>query len=135
MSSLAYNKNEHYTWENYQAWPDHERWEIISGEAFNMSPSPGFRHQSISREISRVIFNHFHGKKCIPFSTPFDVKLSEEDIVQPDLLIVCDPGQIKSSHIEGAPSLIIEILSPSTEIHNRGRKWSFMLNLELKNSG
>ena len=51
-----------------------------------------------------------------------DLKLSESDVVQPDLLLVCEPEQIKPGHIEGAPSLVIEILSPSSMAHDRVRK-------------
>jgi Uma2 family endonuclease len=43
-----------------------------------------------------------------------DVKLSDEDVVQPDLLVVCDPKQITRTHIEGPPSLVVEILSPDS---------------------
>jgi Uma2 family endonuclease len=42
------------------------------------------------------------------------VKLSDSDVVQPDILVVCDPGKILPSHIEGAPDLIVEVLSPGT---------------------
>ena len=42
------------------------------------------------------------------------VKLSASDVVQPDILVVCDPGKITPNHIEGAPDLIVEVLSPGT---------------------
>lgn len=111
-----------FTWADYQAWPDDERWEIIGGEAFAMSPSPGFKHQSLSMTLSGSFFNYFKDKKCRPFAAPLDVKLSEHDAVQPDLMVVCDPKQIKRTHIEGAPAMVVEILSPFTEGHDRGRK-------------
>jgi Uma2 family endonuclease len=50
------------------------------------------------------------------------VKLSETDVVQPDILVVCDLGQIRTTHIEGAPALVIEILSPDSTRHDRARK-------------
>lgn len=64
----------------------------------------------------------FEGKKCEPFAAPTDVKLSDEDVVQPDLLVVCEPDKIKTTHIEGPPTLIVEILSPSTALFDRARK-------------
>jgi len=51
-----------------------------------------------------------------------DVKLSDMDVVQPDVLVVCHPEQFKRTHIEGAPTLVIEILSDSSEQHDRGIK-------------
>jgi Uma2 family endonuclease len=51
-----------------------------------------------------------------------DVKLSEEDVVQPDLLVVCKPEQIKRTHIEGSPSLVVEVLSKSSEKNDRHLK-------------
>ena len=56
------------------------------------------------------------------FVAPTDVKLSEEDIVQPDLIVVCDANRIKPTHIEGPPTLVIEVLSPSTQAYDRVRK-------------
>ncbi len=42
--------------------------------------------------------------------------------MQPDIVVVCDQDRIKPTHIEGAPTLVVEILSPSTELHDRMRK-------------
>lgn len=111
-----------YGWEDYRRWPDDRRWEVIGGEAFAMSPAPTTRHQRVLQELSRQLGNHFAGKTCVVFPAPTDVKLSDTDIVQPDISVVCVPGQIKSTHIEGAPTLVVEILSPSTNLHDRKRK-------------
>ena len=62
------------------------------------------------------------GHACRVFAAPLDVKLSDADVVQPDVLVVCQPEQIKATHIEGAPALVIEILSESSELHDRGIK-------------
>ncbi|MFT5128145.1 MAG: Uma2 family endonuclease [Rhodothermales bacterium] len=53
---------------------------------------------------------------------PIGVKLSDDDVFEPDLVVVCDREQMRSSHIEGAPRLVVEILSPSTEATDRHRK-------------
>lgn len=55
---------------------------------------------------------------------PLDVKLSELDIVQPDVFIVCEPDQVKETHIDGSPTIIVEVLSPSSLRHDRIRKLS-----------
>ena len=114
MSHSAVNARPRFTWADYQHWPDDERWEIVGGEAYAMSPSPTVRHQHIVRELAGPLIAHFKGKQCRPFISLMDVKLSDEDIVQPDLLVVCDPAQIRRTHIEGPPALVVEILSPGT---------------------
>ncbi len=122
MAGNAIKKEELYTWSDYQKWPDDERWEIIGGEAYMMSPAPTTRHQSILGALAREFLNYFHNKRCKPFFSPVDVKLSEEDIVQPDIVVVCDDRQIRETHIEGAPALVIEIVSPSSAMQDRMRK-------------
>ncbi len=112
----------HFTWDDYRSWDDGERWELIGGVAYSMSPAPSTRHQRIQSELNRQFGNHFAGRKCEVFPAPTDVKLSAEDVVQPDLAVVCDPQKIKRTHIEGAPTLVVEILSPSTAFHDRSRK-------------
>ncbi len=121
-----------YTWRDYQGWGDDQRWELIGGEAIAMSPSPGSRHQRICLALGAALYTHFKGKKCEPFISAMDVKLSDEDVVQPDLLIVCDKSQIKDTHIEGAPVLVVEILSPSSLAHDRLRKMNLYARFGVK---
>ncbi len=124
--------NKRYTWSDYQQFPDDERWEIIGGEIFDMSPAPTTRHQSIAMELSRQMGNFFFKKPCNPFIGPTDLKLSDEDVVQPDLMVVCDKDQITESHVEGAPTLVVEILSPSTQSHDRKRKMKLYARAGVK---
>ena len=120
--SEAARKTARFTWRDYQSWPDDERWEIIGGETFAMTPAPNLRHQDIVTELSRQMANAFLDRPCKVYVSPTDVKLSEEDVVQPDLLVVCDKSKMKRTHIEGAPTLVIEVLSPSTAAFDRVRK-------------
>jgi Uma2 family endonuclease len=117
------NNNEHWTYADYLTWPDDERWEIIDGVAYDMSPAPGSSHQRVLGRIFRKIGDHLDGKKCEPFIAPFDVRLSEqqkasdnyiETVVQPDILVVCDKTKLDERGCNGAPDFIIEISSPST---------------------
>ncbi len=103
-----------FTWSDYQSWPDEARWELIDGVAYAMSPAPSIKHQDVVLRLSIQIATQLQGKSCRLHVAPTDVKLSESDVVQPDLLVVCDPSKITPSHIEGAPDLIIEVLSPGT---------------------
>ncbi|NJD37128.1 MAG: Uma2 family endonuclease [Geobacter sp.] len=117
------NTDQKYTYADYLTWDDGQRWELINGEAYCMSPAPGVRHQKLSVELSRQFANHLKGKSCQVFSAPFDVRLSErstvsdnyiETVVQPDLLVICDKIKLDDRGCNGAPDLVIEILSPST---------------------
>lgn len=112
------------TWEDYRGYPDDERWEIIDGVAYNMSAAPATRHQKIVGRLNRYFEEFFEDRECEPYVSPTDVKLSDNDIVQPDLLVICKPNQDKESHIEGAPRLVIEVLSPTSVHHDRIRKLS-----------
>jgi Uma2 family endonuclease len=132
MSGTARKREGRFTWANYRHWDDHQRWELISGEAFLMSPNPTWRHQTMLTEMSRQMANHFKGKPCQVRVAPLDVVLSEEDVVQPDLLVVCEPEKIKRTHIEGAPTLVVEILSPQTAARDRREKLSLYARSGVK---
>jgi Uma2 family endonuclease len=115
MPSLPRHKSDApWSWQDYLSWPDAERWEIIDGTAYAMSPAPSTKHQKIVGRIFSRLDQQLSGKPCQPFIAPTDVKLSEQDVVQPDIFVVCDPAKISPSHIEGAPEVVIEVLSPAT---------------------
>ena len=97
-----------------------------------MSQAPLIRHQWVQQKLSCLSGNYFADKKCNVFPAPTDVKLTEEDIVQPDLLVVCDKNKIKRTHIEGAPTLVIEILSPSSITYDRVHKMQLYAKSKVK---
>lgn len=120
-----------FTYADYLGWPDGERWELINGEAYAMSPAPSNFHQLIVGELFRSIANHLHGKPCRPFVAPFDVRLPHvgtaddqvDTVVQPDISVVCKPEQLKDNHgCLGAPDWVIEVLSPSTAVYDQRTK-------------
>lgn len=118
-------------WEYYRSLPDDERWELIDGQLYAMS-APLTIHQRISRDLSAHSWLHFRGRPCEVFTAPVDVKLSEYDNVQPDILVVCKPGQVLPTHVEGPPALVIEILSPSSVRHDRIRKFNLYARFGVK---
>jgi Uma2 family endonuclease len=120
---LALKKQDFYTYADYLTWDDNERWEIINGVAYNMSPAPITRHQLISSEIVKQIgvFLDKYNKPCLVFHAPFDVRFPQDaqddeiiDVVQPDVSVICDVSKLDEKGCHGAPNFIIEILSPST---------------------
>jgi Uma2 family endonuclease len=119
--SLGPDPDRRYTWLETRAFSDEQRWELIDGHPYAMS-SPTTAHQLVSVRLTGALLPGFSGKPCQLLVAPMDVKLSEHDLVQPDLLVVCDPSQLQRTHVEGPPRLIIEILSESTQRHDRVRK-------------
>jgi Uma2 family endonuclease len=112
MNSIL--KQERYSVADYMGWDDDERWELINGVAYNMSPAPTTKHQDIVLKISSQLLSRLKGKPCKPFIAPVDVVLSDDDVVQPDVFVVCDASKITPKNIQGAPNFVAEILSPST---------------------
>ena len=122
MGDVARKLEGRFTWADYRTWPDDERWEIIGGEAFAMSPGPTIRHQEIQANLMTSLGLHFRARPCKVFGSPTDVRLSDEDVVQPDILIVCETSQLTRTHVEGAPTLVVEIVSDHSAAHDRIRK-------------
>ena len=120
-----------YTYSEYLKFDDGFRCEIIDGMIYNMSPAPRTIHQEVLVNIIYQIGNYFHDKTCKMFFAPFDVRLPKKgeksstttNVVQPDLLVVCDPKKIDSRGCKGPPDWIIEIISPSTEKKDRRQKF------------
>lgn len=120
-------ERDRYTFADVISWDGKERMEIINGEAF-MLAAPSSVHQEISMEISRQLANFLEGKRCRVYAAPFDVRLFEPDgeapedvdtVVEPDISVVCDKSKIDIRGCKGAPDLVIEILSPSTQRHDQ----------------
>ena len=134
-------KKERYTFADVLAWPDDERAELINGEIFLMAPSPSRGHQGISVELTRQFANYLEGKKCKAYHAPFDVRLFEKEgdapedvdtVVEPDLVVICDPSKLDDRGCKGAPDMVVEILSPSTQRHDRFTKFSLYQRAGVK---
>jgi len=110
-----------FTYGDYLQWADDERWELLGGVPFNMSPAPGRRHQEVVGELYRQLADALLGQSCRVYVAPFDLRLPASaaeadativDVVQPDLLVVCDAAKLDERGCRGAPDLIIEVISP-----------------------
>ena len=118
----AVSKEKKYTFRDYLSWPEAERWEIIDGVAYDMTPAPKVKHQRIVGLLDRKLADTIEKKGCSIFIAPTDVVLDEYNVVQPDVFIVCDKKKITDDNIQGAPDLIIEVASPATELKDRREK-------------
>lgn len=116
-----------YTYEDYERWEG--KWELIQGHPVAMSPAPSIRHQEISGNIHAELLH----KKCDECRAllAVDWKIAEDTVVQPDNLVVC--GKIENpKYLNKAPSIIFEILSPSTELKDRNAKFRIFENEGVK---
>ena len=118
---------DHYTFADCLTWREDERIEIINGGAVMMAP-PSTAHQLISGELYRQLANYLEGKKCRAIPAPFAVRLFEKEgdkpdnvdtVVEPDISVVCDHDKLDKHGCKGAPDMVIEILSPSTQRHDQ----------------
>lgn len=104
------------TYEDYLNTPDDERYELIDGELI-VVPSPNFAHQEKQMSMgARMYLFVVERDLGWVLSAPMDVVLSDNDVAQPDLLFISKEREhiITRACIEGAPDLVVEILSPST---------------------
>lgn len=113
------------TYDDYALLPDDgQRYEVIDGELYLM-PAPNVPHQRLAVDLTTrlhlFVRSHALGEVL---AAPCDVVLSEHDVVQPDLLFISQEraGIITRKNIQGAPDLLIEILSESTRDRDEGIK-------------
>ena len=115
--SYVFKNDGSYTLEDYLALPEDQRVELIDGVFYDMA-APTTTHQGIGGFIYKQLLDFAleHGGPCKPFMSPVDVQLDEDDktVVQPDVLIVCDPKKFQNGRVFGAPDFLAEVLSPST---------------------
>ena len=113
------------TWRDYEATPnDGRRYEILEGE-LSVTASPRIRHQDVLLRLAVALHTHVTDRglgKVYP--APTAVILSDTSVVEPDIVYVAADrlGQISERGIEGAPTLAVEILSPSTAQTDRHTK-------------
>jgi Uma2 family endonuclease len=121
-----------YTYYDYEGFTEDERYELIDGIAYAMAPVPTPVHQGLSSKLNVLLANFLSDKPCDVFAAPIDVRLDakyESDktdgtVLQPDLIVICDKEQIGEKAIIGAPTLVVEILSPSNSLDEMDRKFS-----------
>ena len=114
------------TYKDYLAMPDDgRRYEILDGEVA-VSATPVTLHQLIVGNLYWVLRGHVHGRRLGQvYLSPITVILANTTVVEPDLVYV-DTGRaglVTDRGIRGAPTLAIEVLSPSTATSDRGPKF------------
>ncbi|TWT85514.1 hypothetical protein Pla123a_03210 [Posidoniimonas polymericola] len=107
---------------DYLKLPEGEPVELIRGE-YIVSPAPNYTHQAISLCMSALLLEWTKQGGGRGAAAPFDVKLSDSTIVQPDLAYVSLARKdVIKERAEGAPDLVVEIVSPSNAARDRVHK-------------
>jgi len=118
-------KQGEWTYDDYAKLPDDGwRYEIVNGVLY-MSPSPSGAHQDAVLEIASYLRTYVKlaGLGLVRVA-PFNVRLSSKDTFQPDILVVLNANleKVKDTYVLGAPDLVVEVASPSTEGFDRREK-------------
>lgn len=109
-----------YTYADYLLWQFEERVELLRGN-IRQKPTPNRRHQEISGKLQYALTTALLRSTCKLYDAPFDVRLTRFNkaknkdvitVVQPDLCVICDRSKLDDRGCNGAPDLIVEILSP-----------------------
>jgi Uma2 family endonuclease len=99
-----------YSWDDYVKWDG--RWEIIDGEAYDMSPAPYPKHQRIVGRIFLQMSETLKCDECEAYISPIDWRIDDLNVVQPDIAIFCE--DTKEQYFTKTPPLIVEVLSKTT---------------------
>lgn len=131
MSAVALRVEDlpHYIYDDYRQWEG--KWEILQGIPYAMTPAPSIKHQDISGNIFwqlRALLENCRKCKAL---LPVDWQITEDTVVQPDILVVCDEN-ITGVKLEKTPVLVFEILSPATSRKDRGIKYRLYENAGVK---
>ena len=122
-STQSRTRRQLLTYDDYLTFPDSDgiRKEIIEGELF-MSPAPAMKHQSTLRNLFRIIDKFvLENELGEVFFAPCDVIFSNINVMQPDILFISRENYkiLTALNIQGAPDLLVEILSPSSIENDR----------------
>ena len=113
-----------FTVGDYMTTPDDKRYQLLDGELI-LAPPAVTKHQRVLIRLAKMLItfvtSHHLGEV---FIAPYDVFLSDYDVVQPDILFVSNArsGIITEANIQGAPDLVVEVLSPGTARYVLGYK-------------
>ena len=114
MEAIKYENFQYYTYDDYKEWDD--RWELIDGIPYAMSPAPYPKHQSIVFKVGKELDKNLNctEQACEIYISPVDWKINENTVVQPDVALFCE--QTKKQFFSKTPPLVVEVLSKATAL-------------------
>ena len=110
-----------YPMDTNLAYQEERREELINGQVVMMAPASS-SHTYVADGILSIFRHYLRGKPCIPFGDGLLVRLTDDEKFVPDVMVVCDRSKIKRTYIDGAPDLVVEVLSPGTAKNDKGYK-------------
>jgi Uma2 family endonuclease len=124
MVGEAAREYKRYTVDEFMSWDESIRAELYDGE-LRMMANPTTRHQRVLNRINVQLSLFLRGKPCEVFPAPYGVRLSdrEDTVFEPDIIVVCDKTKLDRMMCNGAPDLVVEILSPSSVRYDKIRKY------------
>ena len=143
MSEIKKEYLPKYTYDDYKKWEG--KWELINGIPYSMSPAPGFNHQKVSSRINTQLEKLLEQCDKCQAVLPIDWRLdtdSDDNVLQPDNMVYCK--EVREIYITEPPTLIFEILSPSSAFRDRhikydiyeskGVKYYVIVDIDLKSA-
>jgi Uma2 family endonuclease len=137
LESDRFPLDKHYTSADLRSWDESVRAEIIDGQLY-MQAGPDLYHQVVLGNLFFLIKKFLYKKPCKVFAAPLEVRLfpkddlSDDTYLEPDIFVVCDQSKLDKRGCQGAPDMIIEILSPSTASRDSVRKFNKYLEAGVR---
>ena len=116
--------------DDFLAWEDQqrdERHEFVQGETYAMVGGRRV-HGLVVMNLGRHLGNALDGSPCRVFAESMQLRV-EQDLFYPDLFVTCDAQDLTTERVFVAPTLIIEVLSPSTGEYDRSLKFALYRRL------
>ncbi len=130
---MAAIHKQHWTPEEYIAYEraSEEKHIFLNGEIFSMSGASR-KHNLIGFNLTTILGNRLKGQPCEAYANDMRVKISPKQYTYPDISVVCAEPEFEDIELDTLlnPTLIIEVLSPSTEQYDRGKKFESYRSLD-----
>ena len=122
-----------FTVKDYMSTPEGTRYQLLDGEMI-LAPSPTQKHQTVLGNLAEAVRRFVQQRNLgRVWFAPLDVVLSDHDVAQPDLMFVSREraGIVTEANVQGAPDVVVEILSPSTAGYDQGYKLALYAQHEV----
>jgi Uma2 family endonuclease len=111
-------------WEETQA----ERHEFVRGEVFAMVGARRV-HGIVSLNVAASLKGQLRGSPCRVFNESMKLRVADDVLFYPDVFVTCDRDDLRTEQVFNAPTVVVEVLSPSTQAYDRGQKFTWYRRL------
>jgi Uma2 family endonuclease len=115
---------------DFLAWEESqlERHEFVCGEVFAVVGARRV-HGLVSLNIAAALKSQLRGSPCRAFHETMKLQVADEVLFYPDVFVTCDPADLRTERIFTTPTVVVEVLSPSTQSYDRGQKFTWYRRL------